>query len=138
MAKSQNTSGVNAGTFDSNLNNDIERFHRQPNQWTHARNAVTNTIRGDIGDLSNEASNYLCKAVFGRNGTTPLTIIGAVYIQADEWVIFSTNNIESEIGLFTEGNCSYTKIVNDPCLAFNTQHLIIGEGRTAYNCGRRV
>lgn len=138
MAKSQNTSGVNAGTFDSNLNNDIERFHRQPNQWTHARNAVTNTIRGDIGDLSNEASNYLCKAIFGRNGTTPLTIIGAVYIQADEWVIFSTNNIESEIGLFTEGNCSYTKIVNDPCLAFNTQHLIIGVGRTAYNCGRRV
>ena len=131
MAKQQNTSSANAGSFDHSLNEDIERFHRQPNQWTQARNAVTNTTRGDLGDLSNEASNRLC-------ASAPYTIIGGIHIQADEWAIFSTNDIDSEIGLFKEGDCSYETIVNDPCLAFSTLHLIVGVGRTSYNCGRRV
>jgi len=125
------TSSASSGTFSKGMQSDIDGMMQQPNQWESARNAVNNTILGDIGELSNEASNYLFS-------TSHYTIIGAIHIGADEWAIFSTDDTDSEIGLFKEDSCLYETIVNAPCLSFNKDNLIIGVGRTAYNCGRRV
>ena len=132
--KSQNTSSGNSGSFDKGLVTDVDGFHKQPNQWVSARNAVNNTSLGDIGELSNESSNTLCIKLPNDN----YTIIGAVHIGEDQWVIYSTDDTDSEIGLFKEDSCNYETIVNDQCLAFNKNNLIIGVGRTAYDCGRRV
>ncbi len=132
MAKKQiQSSSAYPGTFDSNLNVDNRGFGKRPNEWTQARNAVNNTVVGDIGNISNEAANYLCQEA-------PYTIIGAIHIEADKWVIFSTNNIDSEIGLFKEDEKSYKTIINSQLLKFSTDNLIKGIGRTAYDCGRRV
>ncbi len=131
MAKPVNTSSGQSGSFDSNITEDVNGFHKGPNQWTQARNAVTNTIVGDLLELSNEASNYLCSAI-------PYTIIGNIHLGADEWAIYSTNNIDSEIGLFKEDDCSYETIVNDECLGFNKNNLIKGVGRTTFDCGRQA
>lgn len=115
------------GTFDKSLVTDTSDFHLPENSWTYARNAINNTRKGDLGKLSTEPANNLCTF-------TPYTIIGALHIEEDRWLMFSTNNIDSEIGIFKEGDCSYTKIVNDPCLNFNTDNLIKGIIRPTYDC----
>ena len=130
MAKQQSTSSAQGGSFDKNLTKDIDGFHKKPNQHTHARNAVNNTVQGDLGELSNEASNYLSAAA-------PYTIIGGIHLGKDAWAIYSTDDTESEIGLFLEDSHSYTTAVNDPCLGFKKDHLIKGVGRTTFDCGRQ-
>ncbi len=131
MAKQNNNSGAQGGSFDKRLNEDIKGWAKSPSEWTQARNAVNNTTSGDIGEISNEASNYLCTAA-------PYTIIGAIHLIADEWAIYSTDDGNSEIGRFKEEGCTYTTVVNDPCLNFNRDNLIKGVGRETFECNRRV
>ena len=144
MAKKINTGGLLYGSSDGHLNEDVQRFRKQPNEWSQARNAVTNTVIGDVGDLSNEMSNYLAVTVGTVNPEIQYKIIGAIHIGSDEWVIFSTNNVNSEIGLFKEDSLSYNALINNAngvagrSLDFNTSNLIKGVGRTTFDCGRRV
>ena len=64
MAKNpQQTSSAGGGSFDKSLNEDNQGFAKSPQEWTQARNAVNNTVAGDIYQLSNESSNYLCSEV---------------------------------------------------------------------------
>ena len=53
-----NTSKTN--TFIKGLHKDSDPAFIQEGMWSYARNAVNNTIEGDVGTLSNEASNALC------------------------------------------------------------------------------
>jgi hypothetical protein len=115
------------GTFDKSLVTDTSDFHLPENSWTYARNAINNTRKGDLGKLSTEPANALCTFA-------PYTIIGAIHIEQDQWLLFSTNNTDSEIGIFKEGSCSYSTVVNDPCLNFNTDNLIKGIIRPTFNC----
>lgn len=114
-------------SFDKSLNVDIKDFHDQPNQWSYARNAVNNSITGDYGSLGNEPSNILCTSA-------PYTIIGTIHVTSDIWLIYSTDNTNSEIGIFKESLCEYTRLVNDPCLNFNMNNLIIGTSRPISTC----
>ena len=58
MAKNfQNTTQNVNHSFVKGLNKDSDPSFVQDGMWTHARNAVNNTIEGDIGTLSNEISN---------------------------------------------------------------------------------
>lgn len=145
MAKKYTDShSVNPESFDGNLNNDAYRFRKRPNEWIRARNAVNNTIVGDTGDLSNEMSNYLGVTVGDPDASEPYKIIGAIHIEAATWAIFSTNNINSEIGLFKEEALKYSPLINNlngitgESLNFSTYNLIQGVGRTAFNCGHRL
>lgn len=132
MAKqNQTTSRINPGHFTGNLNKDTKRFNKSAGEWTQARNVVTNTIVGDLGDISNEMSNLLITSA-------PYIIIGGIHVGEDNWVIFSTDNTDSEIGLFKEDDGIYTKLVNDKGLNFNTYNLIKGVGRTNAKCGRTI
>jgi hypothetical protein len=119
MAKDNfsNTSNSETRRFDKSLVEDINDFHLPENSWTQARNAITNSKTGDLGKLGNEPANQFCTKA-------PYPIIGAVHLVADQWAVFSTDNTDSEIGLFKEDECGYTKIVNDKCLGFNTTNLI--------------
>ena len=51
---------------------------------------------------------------------------------------FGRNDINSEIGIFDESECSYKKVVNDPGLNFNRANLITGTYRKRYDCERLV
>jgi hypothetical protein len=99
--------------------------------WSHARNAVTNSAQGDMGVISNEPSNVLCTKA-------PYDVIGAIHLEDDEWVIYSTDDVNSEIGLFKEKTCEYTKIVNAACLNFNRGYMITGAFRENFDCTRQV
>ena len=131
MAKQRRGAGnqdvKTTGTFDKSLVTDTSDFHLPENSWTYARNAINNTRKGDIGKLSTEPANDFCTYA-------PYTIIGAIHIEEDRWLMFSTNNTDSEIGIFKEGTCNYTTLVNDKCLKFSTDFLIKGIIRPAYNC----
>ena len=78
--KPTNTSSGGGASFSKNLTEDVNGMLRQPNSWTQARNAVNNTVSGDIGELSNESSNYLC-------ATAPYTIIGNIHVGADATIV---------------------------------------------------
>jgi len=131
MAKSQGTSSSDVRRFDKELSEDVNDYHLPENSWTQARNAINNSKTGDLGKLGNEPSNQFCVNV-GVDDS--YDIIGAIHTEADIWVIYSTNNTNSEIGLFKESLCQYTAIVNDNCLNFSTFHLIKGVSRATSDC----
>jgi len=127
----QNTSSENPRRFDKELNEDINDFHLSQDSWTQARNAINNSKTGDLGKVGNEPSNLFCTRA-------PYPIIGAIHLEADEWVIFSTDDVDSEIGTFKESSCDYKTLVNDPCLAFDRAFLIKGVSRPTSDCSFKV
>jgi hypothetical protein len=129
--KPQNTANVGTNTFQKDLVEDTKGLYLQPNSWTQARNAIPNTVRGDIGDLSNESANLLC-------AMAPYTVIGYIHIEGSRWVVFSTDNTDSEIGIFDEDRCSYDTLVNDTCLNFSNLHLISGQSKENSDCTWQV
>ena len=113
--------------FLGGLVKDTYRSYMDTKFWTHARNAINNSTDGDLGVLGNEPANLEC-------GIVPYTIIGAIHLYADEWIIFSTDNSSSEIGRFDDSECKYTTLVNDDCLNFNKQNLITGAAKENFDC----
>jgi hypothetical protein len=100
-------------------------------QWTHARNLVNNSHDGQMGVVGNEPSNLHCV-------TLPYTLIGCISLDNNKWVIFTTNNVNSEIGVFDEINCTYTTLVNANCLNFKTKYLITGASRRTFDCSEKI
>ena len=110
-AKTTSTTSVITNTFIKGMNKDIAQAMEPSQNWWHARNAANNSNGGDVGVIGNEPANLHC-------GVIPYTIIGAIHRFGDEWIIFSTNNISSEIGRFDDSECKYTTLVNDSCFRF--------------------
>lgn len=133
MAENLNpkTSSTQTQTFTKGLVKDRSDTYFPENSWSHAVNAVNYTFTGNVGTLSNEQSNYLC-------GQAPYDIIGKIRLFSGNWIIFSTNNTNSEIGWYNENNCKYCKIVNDPCLNFDQENLIVGESKKNFDCSYQI
>tara|TARA_R110001592_G_scaffold243219_9_gene504194 strand:+ start:115 stop:5103 length:4989 start_codon:yes stop_codon:yes gene_type:complete len=136
MAKRRSSSSQQipsiSNRFDKGMNTDIRDYHLDDMSWTHARNAINNSHIGDLGDLGNEPSNEFCAGA-------PYKIIGAIHMEAGKWWIFSGNDATgSEIGEFDEDNCTYERIVNDPCLGFRSTHPISGSSRPTWDCSNRA
>ncbi len=122
-----NSSSASSGAFIKGLVHDYDEQFDIENSWAYARNAVNNSIEGDLGVLGNEPSNLAC-------GQAPYTITGRVHLFKQYWAIISTDDTDSEIGLFDETQCSYRTVVNDPCLNFSTLNLITGEAKENFDC----
>jgi hypothetical protein len=127
VPKTVDTSSGKTQRFDKELTDDIRDYHLGESQWTHARNAITNSSTGDFGDIGNEPSNKFC-------AQAPYTVIGTIHIYSDVWMIFSTDDSNSEIGLFDESKCEYFTVANAPCLNFKRTNLIIGASKENYDC----
>ena len=54
-------------------------------------------------------------------GNSLYNVIGAIHRYGDEWIVYSTDDISSEIGRFNDSECKYEVIVNDPCLNFSKE-----------------
>lgn len=134
----QNTSNMDEHTFDKSIVKDISDFHLPKNVWGHARNAINNSKTGDLGKIGNEPANNLCTELVNSlvqlAPALPYSVIGGIHLEADKWTIFSTNGVSSEIGLFVEGICTYSTVVNDDCLGFKLEYLIKGVSRATSNC----
>jgi hypothetical protein len=123
----QNTSSVETRSFTKGMVKDVNESLMGEGTYLHARNAVNNSRSGDLGLIANEASNEFCVSA-------PYTVIGAIHVYGDLWVIFSTDNVDSEIGTFDEKSCAYSTVANDQCLGFNKENLIIGESKENSDC----
>lgn len=132
----QDTGDVKAQGFTKNLVEDVDNYLVDDNSWTQARNAVNNSKTGDIGSLGNEPSNNFCVRVTSDGTPTgaPLTIIGAIHIKADIWILFSTDDSNHQVGLFTEQSCEYKKLFDGVCLNFNRANLVSGVSKQNFEC----
>lgn len=133
MAKqsSDSTTSQETEIFNKGLIKDYDDIFYPEGTWSHARNATNNTVGGDVGIIGNEPANRLCTVA-------PYTIIGQINVTGDKWVIFSTDNTDSEIGLFIESDCSYHTIANAPCLNFNLANLITGASKENFDCSYQI
>lgn len=132
MAKKEGTtpeSGIsaNSGSFTKGLIRDFDENFDPESSWPYARNASNNSKEGDVGVLGNEPSNYLC-------GTAPYTVIGRVHLFNAYWAIFSTDDTDSEIGIYDESLCSYRTVVNQRCLNFKKTKLVTGVAKENFDC----
>ena len=124
-------SSIETNSFAKGMSKDIYKGVVPKTMWGHARNAANNSVDGDIGIIGNEPANLEC-------GRVPYTVIGTIHKQGDHWIIYSTDDISSEIGLFDDSKCEYKTLVNDPCLSFNRQFLITGAAKENYDCTWQV
>ena len=131
MAKQQNTSSSEVNAFSGGMQKDTYPSYLKKEVWGHARNAANNSVDGDIGVIGNEPANLLCAVI-------PYTVIGAIKTYGDQWVIYSTDDTNSEIGIFDDSECKYETLVNDPCLNFNRKYLITGAAKENYDCSWQV
>ena len=127
----QNTSQTDTDLFVKGMTKDPNASLVGQQNWSHARNLINNSKDGDVGTVGNEPANLQC-------GVVPYTIIGTIYLYGDKWVIYSTDNTSSEIGMFDDSECTYETIVNDPCLNFNKLHLITGASKENFDCSWQV
>ena len=132
MAKEQNntpkgTESIETNAFLKGMNKDFNPNFQPKENWVHARNTVNSSLDGDAGLIGNEPANLKC-------GVIPYTIIGAIHLYADQWIIFSTDDTNSEIGKFDDSECKYVTLLNDQCLNFNRENLIIGASKENFNC----
>jgi hypothetical protein len=124
---SQGTSTGKTNSFAKGMVKDYSEIYIPEGVWTNAINAINTSHKGDEGNIGNEQSNLYCTS-------STYSIIGLLHKYKTEWVVFSTNNVNSEIGIFDESNCSYTVLINDPCLNFNTKYLITGAVKYNADC----
>ena len=125
------TSSIATNSFLKGMNKDITQS-MEPNQsWWNARNAANNSTDGDMGVIGNEPANLQC-------GVIPYTIIGAIHRYGDQWIVYSTDDINSEIGTFDDSECKYEVLVNDPCLNFKKKFLITGASKENFDCSWQV
>lgn len=122
-----NLNSAKTNTYQKGLIRDYNDTFVPEGMWINAINAVTNSHLGDAGTIGNEPSNIYCTE-------STYTIIGLIRRDSDTWVVFSTNNVLSEIGYFIESTCTYTPIVNDQCLSFDKAHLITGFVQFNFDC----
>lgn len=122
--------------FTGGMVKDSLDLFKKDNTYTHARNMTNYLSDGEIGGKSAEPSNlFSCAA--------PYTIIGCIFLAEDQWAVFSTDNVHSEIGFLVDDTNTYSTLMNDvatiaaglPGLGFNTSNLITGEARRGFECG---
>ena len=126
-----NSSSVQTNSFIKGMNKDITPSLENNQAWWHARNIANNSEDGDLGVIGNEPANLSC-------GVIPYTVIGAIHRYGDEWIVYSTDDVSSEIGRFDDSECKYETIVNDPCLNFSRKFLITGAAKENFDCTWQV
>jgi len=127
MAEQSQNPGTVTNTFTKGMVKDLNETFQPEGMWTHARNAVNNSHEGQMGVIGNEPANLKCVQL-------PYTLIGIIGLGEGEWSVFTTDDVNSEIGIFNELKCTYTKVVNDACLSFKRSHLITGVSRNRFDC----
>jgi hypothetical protein len=126
MSQNLNTDSLN-NPMVKGLNTDFAPHLQNKEIWTYARNAVLNSHAGNIYALQNEQSNTFCVDL-------PYTFIGSIPLIDNRFAVFTTDNTDSEIGIVDVNACTYTTIVNDQCLGFNTSYLISGKSKYNLDC----
>lgn len=129
-----------SNSLDGGFVRDFTDGQSPANIYTRCRNGTTVLPDGQktIGRHTECATLQDC--------TLPYTLIDRVHLVGDLWILFSTNNVNSEIGQYNESTSVYTTMLNDiatiaaglPGMNFSTLHLITGVARRNFDCGFNI
>lgn len=126
MRNQENPNFLNKG-----IDKDTSLPGKSENALEFALNATSNGFEGNKMRYQTEPGNDECFSL-----PENYIVIGRIYMSDNEQVIFSTDNISSEIGVVK--NCTYKTIINESCLGFKTTHPITGEFRVVNGCDRKI
>lgn len=130
--KFQNNQKADPSFFAKGMQKDVDPRFMAEGNYLHAVNAVLNTHQGDVFKIGNEPSTIKCSQI-------PYTLIGSIELKNNSYAVFSTNDVDSEIGIFDPVRCTYEKLVNDKCLKFKTTGLIRGGvSKENYDCTESI
>lgn len=104
--------------LDLNLNTSLTK----DDTVTYARNATLFSQQGDLIFYQTEMGNKKVTDI-------PYPLIGHERLPDGTFVLFMTNDISSEIGIFNEVNYSYKKVLNASWLNFNRSYLITAKSK---------
>jgi hypothetical protein len=128
---SQNTTSAETNTFNKGMVKDYDPTFAPEGSWYDARNVVNNSDSGDLGIIGNEPANLKCV-------TLPYTFIGAIPIVEHYWAVYTTDDVNSEIGLFNDELCEYVPISNDIQWGFKRTNIIIGASKQNFDCSYQL
>lgn len=131
MAEQTQNPAIDTQIFTEGMVKDMAASFTRKGTWSHARNATNNNHNGEVGTLGNEQANKLC-------AEAPYPIIEIAYMTDAKWVVFSTDDISSEIGIFDEAVSSYSTVINQTCLGFKQSNLITAEVKRNFDCSYSV
>lgn len=122
---------INTNAVHSGMVKDVSIEFLQEGQYPHAINTINHPNIGGVTKLAPEYSN-LEAAKF------TYTFNGSIKVDDNRFVIFSTNNTDSEIGLFDDRTSKYTILVNDSTqtkkLGFKLTHINVGVSKENWDC----
>lgn len=122
---------IKTNTPRSGLVTDLHESYIGTEVLTHARNVVMNSHLGQVQFVQNEPSTL-------KSVDLPLPCIGKAKLLQNRWALFLTNNTEHEIGIYSEDDNTYQKVINSPCLNFSTKHLIKAVSKEGYDCTETI
>jgi len=117
--------------FEKGLNKDVIPKLQPPGTYRYALNSVLESEEGDYGVLINELGNSSCVS-------TPYPIIGAVQTDSQDFIVFLTDDVNSEIGILNTSTCTYKTLINDACLNFSSSNPVYALFRIRKGCERTV
>jgi len=115
----ENNTDVKTLKYSRGLNKDLNFTYIDDQIVTHARNAVLNTHLGDVLTYSDEPSTLECV-------TLPYKFNGQVSLKDNRFLVFSSDNINSEIGIVNLDNCTYEKLIDSQCIGLNNNYIVTG------------
>ncbi len=121
----------NPNLFKDSINKESAQIGHPEDSPSFALNANVDGFRGNGFRYQTEAGNELCYEV-----PEGYIIIGKIYITDNTLAVFSTDNINSEIGIVKD--CTYEVLYNDTCLNFNTKYPISGQARIRKGCEKVI
>jgi hypothetical protein len=125
--KNENTVNI----FNRGLVTDVKKKAQPQGSYTFALNAELETNNGDRFSIANAAGNELCVELPDN-----LQIIGTCGTNTDEILLFLTNNVTSEIGIYHPTSCSYTQLLRSSDLNFSTKYPVDCLFRIRKGCER--
>jgi len=101
------------------IQNDLNDTLTNEQILTHHRNGMFQTHNGDIVFANCEPATLKCIDL-------PYKYNGHIKLKNEKFLVFSSDNTNSEIGIANTLNCTYTTLANNPCLKFNNFYTITG------------
>ena len=108
-----------------------DKLFQDSNDVTFVLNGIRDNHEGGRTEYQSEPGNQISASL-----PDGYFIVGSIYLQNDEIAILSTDEINSEIGIYKHD--TYTTLVNIDCLGFNLEHPITGEYRVRNGCERTI
>jgi hypothetical protein len=117
-------------TFTGGLNGDYHARFIPQGDYRYALNCIADSEES-LGVLTSENGNDFYVTL-----KTGYSLVGTINTNQNSFILFSTDNTNSEIGLYE--NNKYTPLVNASCLNFNTKNPIHGVFRVRNGCERII